>query len=80
MKIYPNPGSNNVAVKVLLKETTNANLIVTNLMGQVVNTQNVSLETGNNQYEINVSNFSAGFYLVNVRTNAGSTTQKLIVK
>lgn len=80
MKIYPNPASDQVTLNVISKETTHANLSVTNLMGQVVYTQNVSLETGSNQYELNVTNFAAGFYLVNVRTNAGSTTQKLIVK
>ncbi|PKP21687.1 MAG: hypothetical protein CVU04_01070 [Bacteroidetes bacterium HGW-Bacteroidetes-20] len=80
MKIFPNPASNNVTVNVLSKETTNGNLVVTNLMGQMVYSQNVSLETGNNQYQLNVSDFSAGFYLINIRTNAGSTTQKLIVK
>ena len=80
MKIYPNPASNNVTIVVASKEVANANLVVTNLMGQVVYTQNVSLETGSNQYSLNVSNFSAGFYLVNIRTNAGSTTQKLIVE
>lgn len=80
MKIYPNPASNLVTLNILSKESSNANLVVTNLMGQVVYTQNVPLETGGNQFEINISNFSSGFYLVNVRTKTGSSTQKLIVR
>lgn len=80
MKIYPNPASNNVTVNLLSKEATHANLFVTNLMGQIVYTQNLPLETGSNQYELNISNFAAGFYLVNIRTNSGSSTQKLIIR
>lgn len=80
LKLYPNPASNNVTIQLMSKETSNATLKVTNIMGQVVYTENVSVETGNNQHTINVSSFGAGFYLVNIYTNAGSTTQKLIVR
>jgi hypothetical protein len=80
MKIYPNPASNNLTVNVLSKETTKANLVITNLMGQVVYSQNVALETGANQFNLSVLNYSSGFYLVNVKTSKGSSTQKLIVR
>ncbi|MDX9891214.1 MAG: T9SS type A sorting domain-containing protein [Bacteroidales bacterium] len=80
LKLYPNPASNNVTIQLMSKESSNATLKVTNIMGQVVYTENVSVETGNNQHTINVSSFGAGFYLVNIYTTAGSTTQKLIVR
>ena len=80
LKLFPNPTSNTVTVKLMSRETAQANLTVTNLMGQTVYSENISVETGNNQYKINVSDFGAGFYMVNIHTKAGSTTQKLIVR
>lgn len=80
MKMFPNPASNQVTINVLSKESTNATISVTNLTGQLIYSQNISLESGNNQYLLNVSNYTSGFYLVNIRTNTGSTTQKLIIK
>lgn len=80
MKMYPNPASNNVTINLLSKETANATIVITGITGQMVYSQNISLETGNNQFQLNVSNYPAGFYLVNIRTNTGSTTQKLIIK
>jgi hypothetical protein len=80
LKLFPNPTSNTVTVNLMSKETAQANLTVTNLMGQTVYSENISIETGNNQYQINVSDFGAGFYMLNIHTKAGSTTQKLIVR
>lgn len=80
LKIFPNPASNNVTINMMAKETGSATLRVTNIMGQVVYTENIAVENGNNQYQINVSNFGAGFYIVNIHTKAGSTSQKLIVR
>ena len=80
LKLFPNPTSNTVTVNLMSRETAQANLTVTNLMGQTVYSENISVETGNNQYQINVSDFGAGFYMVNIQTKAGSTTQKLIVR
>ena len=70
-EIYPNPATDKVYVKV------NANapytVTVTNIMGQV-------MHTANNATTINVSNFTPGVYIVNVKTPNATTSQKLIVK
>jgi hypothetical protein len=80
MKLFPNPTSNSVTINVLSKVQGNAALTITNLMGQVVYNQTVSLEYGANQLMVNCSDFTSGFYLVNISTNTGTTTQKLIVQ
>lgn len=80
MKVYPNPAENIVNVTVSSKENTNANVTITNLMGQVVYTQNMSLVAGNNAIQLDVANYNAGVYVVNVKTNTGISSQKVIVR
>jgi len=74
LKIYPNPVNDRVTIEV----GTNApfTLTITNIMGQVV-------YTGKGQQSkvtLNVSNYPAGVYVVNVRTANATASQKLIVK
>lgn len=49
-------------------------------MGQVVYTQNMSLVAGNNAIQLDVANYNAGVYVVNVKTNTGISSQKVIVR
>ncbi|HNY62368.1 MAG TPA: T9SS type A sorting domain-containing protein [Bacteroidales bacterium] len=80
MKLFPNPTSNTVTINLFSKDQGAATLTITNLMGQVVYNEIVSLGYGTNQLMVNCSDFISGFYLVNISTQKGSTTQKLIVQ
>ena len=80
MKMYPNPATNNVNVTFSSEESANAVLSVMNLMGQTVYTENVNIHEGYNLVNLSVNNFRSGVYMVNIKTNKGTSTQKLIVK
>ncbi len=80
MSIYPNPATTNAMLAVSTTESANATVTIFNLMGQMVYSSNVGLNEGNNLININVSDLRAGVYMVNVKTNKGTSTQKLIVK
>jgi len=80
MKMFPNPTSSQVNIGLLSKETSNGTLTVTNMMGQVVFVENIAINNGQNQYNIDVHSFGSGFYLVNIKTKTGSSTQKLIIQ
>ena len=80
MKMYPNPATNNVNVTFSSEESANAVLSVMNLMGQTVYTENVNIQEGYNMVNLSVNNFRSGVYMVNIKTNKGTSTQKLIVK
>ena len=60
--------------------TVRIELLVIDLMGQTVYTQNVEITEGYNMVTIPVKQFNAGVYMVTMRTNTGISTQKLIVK
>jgi len=71
-KIYPNPATDGM-VNVKVDANAPYTLTVTNIMGQVVyNAQDVTT--------INISNFTPGIYIVNIKTDKATTSQKLIVK
>jgi hypothetical protein len=80
MKIFPNPASSLVHVALLSKESTTAVLSITNMMGQLVYSENINLENGQNQYQIPVNSLGAGFYLLNIKSPIGVSTQKLIIR
>ena len=80
MKLYPNPATDNVNILIASKENANAQLNIFNLMGQLVYSENVAVAEGNNLVRVSTSNLQAGVYMVNIKTNAGTSTQKLIVK
>jgi len=74
LKVYPNPAANLATIEV---GTNNPyTLTVTNIMGQVVQT----IKGQKSKVELNVSNYPAGIYIINVRTAHATVSQKLIVK
>lgn len=80
MKLYPNPAADIANVAISSSESANGTMTITNLMGQMVYTENVALNEGENTIRVNTSNFNAGVYMISITTNKGTSTQKLIVK
>lgn len=80
MKLYPNPASNSVNVAFTSEETSNAVLTVMNMMGQTVLSETHSVNEGHNLINLGLNNVKSGVYMINIKTNKGTSTQKLIVK
>ena len=74
-------GISNHNISVFTAENTeNGVLSVMNLMGQTVYTMNIDVNEGTNMVTVPVNQLPAGIYMVNIKTNKGISTQKLIVK
>lgn len=80
MSIYPNPATTTATIAISSVENAEAVVTICNLMGQIVYNENVVLNEGVNNINLAVNNFKAGVYMINVKTNKGTSTQKLIVK
>jgi len=81
MTLYPNPASD--VVRITLSETINevAALTVVNALGETIATSNAKdLVAGNRSILLNMSEWSAGFYMVTVKTDQGNFTQRLVKK
>ncbi len=80
MKMYPNPATETVNITFAAENAENGVLSVLNLMGQTVYTMRVDVNEGYNFVTVPVNQLPAGIYMVNIRTNKGISTQKLIVR
>ena len=78
--MYPNPASESVNITFSSEESANAVLSVLNLMGQTVYNMDVDVNEGYNMVTVPVNQLPAGVYMVNIKSNKGTTTQKLIVR
>ncbi|MCH2045163.1 MAG: zinc-dependent metalloprotease [Saprospiraceae bacterium] len=81
-RIYPNPANQTSEIVLEINSTTNANAQVSiyNTLGQaVVPTKEVFLTTGTNVQPIDISALSAGMYIVNIETQEGRISHKLIL-
>jgi hypothetical protein len=72
LKLYPNPACSMVTVSTPVK----GEIIVTNITGKIIHTQNTLDEETN----MNLSQFAGGFYQVYYKTNSFTHHSKLIIE
>jgi len=77
VSVYPNPTTGQVKVTLGTSLDQEAQLIVTNLMGQTVYRTTVSRGVRELSFQLGAE-VEAGIYLVNVITDAGRSTQRLV--
>lgn len=78
-QLIPNPTNNNTSLNVVSATETKASLVVTDLLGKIIDRkENILIGTGENQIDINTSSFSNGLYFVTLTSNQSQITQKLI--
>jgi len=74
--IYPNPSKNVFNIK--FSEPTGFNLNITNLTGQVIISE-AKIDSHQNAYKLNMSNYPSGIYFLNIESNGKNITKKLIL-
>ena len=78
IKVFPNPVSNMLNVKFGDDTPTDdVNFSLVNIQGQTILNKNVSHVNG--QTEINVSNVPGGVYILNIRTEDGLISKKVVI-
>ncbi len=78
--LYPNPASNVVNLSVTAPVTTKATLLITGVEGRILTKQALTLQKGMNAQSVDISNFSAGTYLVKIIGNNGEVAVSKFVK
>ena len=82
-KIQPNPatGGNEVILQAQSIDAFNAEIQILDITGRVMNTQhNVKFFSGDNQIRLSTENLNAGLYFVQIQSESGKTTQKMIIE
>ena len=75
-KIYPNPSNGIFTIN--NEQLIINNLTITNITGKII--YNSQFSTFNSQFSIDISNQPAGIYFINIKTETGIYTEKLIIQ
>jgi hypothetical protein len=79
--VYPNPANENIAIDFSLRAESTVNVSIADLSGKVVYTSNLGNKTaGASSLNVNTAAFANGIYVVNVLTNNGIATEKLVIR
>ena len=79
ISVYPNPTANSSTINYFSTGNDNVNISLFNVIGEkVVDVYSGAVNTGNNQFEINLENLPKGIYIVKISDSTGIHTVKLI--
>jgi thiol-disulfide isomerase/thioredoxin len=77
--VYPNPVNDRLTIEFGLLESTKVNFELVNALGQVIIREDAgSLMTGEHILSLDMVHLQAGIYFVNLHTENGLTTQRII--
>ncbi|MEA3503649.1 MAG: C10 family peptidase [Bacteroidota bacterium] len=77
---YPNPATSVLNIRFRADDINNASIKLMSIDGKLVSKRAVSNIGGYFNTEINVSDFPKGVYILNVQSNSGVATQRVIIK
>jgi hypothetical protein len=78
LRLFPNPAQQTATLELSVLSTSQVNIEVYNVTGQVLFSQNAE-QIGTQQYQLPVANFAQGVYFVKVRAAGNTATQRLII-
>lgn len=78
---YPNPFTGRTTITVNLEKDANLSMIVTNMLGQAVQTfERGAVQSGTYYFEVNGENLPDGVYFYTVKADNSSVTKKMVVR
>jgi hypothetical protein len=80
LSVYPNPTSGMVNVAFELAESAPVRIQVLDLLGRLQTEYDLPANAGANQQPMDVSILAAGIYLLEIQSNGGRVTRKLVVE
>ncbi len=80
IKLYPNPSSRLTTVEVRSEIAENYSIQLVDLNGRLILKENIKTETGYLRFEIDISSYSKGMYVLNIRSSKGVLQSKKLIK
>ncbi len=78
--VVPNPASDYAEVQYNTISQSGAVLQLSNILGQVVYTQQIAPETGLNAYMVDLRTFKSGVYIISILQDGKSNAQRLVIE
>lgn len=75
----PNPVINNTALKFISPSDGKARLAIYDLTGQKIVSQEITMQRGENSYELDASSFENGLYLYSIECNGQKQVRRLVI-
>ena len=79
LSVYPNPVQESLSVSIYSDRKELAQMAVTDLAGRVVKSNSVTLNSGINLFEVDVTQLSTGTYVLVIELEKGAVTRSFIV-
>ena len=78
--IAPNPATTEANIVLTAKESTTAQLVITDIAGRLIQNNTININQGLNAFKVNTSGFANGTYLVNITNGSWKVSNKLSVQ
>lgn len=78
VSVYPNPASDLVYVSLSSGAAEKTTIVITDVLGKVVISQNTNLVNGDNNVEVNVSALNSGVYFITSNSGSDKVTKRFI--
>lgn len=80
MTIFPNPAQDLINLNINAIQYTEARIVMTNVVGQMIQQEKIKLSNGTNTFSMDVSNAPTGLYLVSIETSSHQSVSKFLKK
>ncbi|PSR05133.1 MAG: hypothetical protein BRD50_01710, partial [Bacteroidetes bacterium SW_11_45_7] len=80
LSLQPNPNSGFFTITLGAESNVEGELKVFNLHGQVIREEQVMVQSGKKQMEMNLQNHSSGLYYVQLKTEKGVLNKKVVIR
>lgn len=80
VSLFPNPANDNVTLTVINQQSKNLNYYLSNVLGDILEMQSISINDNIYKQEINTTHLSDGIYFVTIKGNHIYETKKIIIK
>jgi hypothetical protein len=79
LKVYPNPGNGRFTLSYSVNGSGNVKMMMTNMLGQIVYSEQKYVAKGTINEQLNLSNLANGIYSLRIETGYGMSTIKVAV-
>ena len=80
VNVYPNPSAKNIVIDFNINKLQNIKIEMTDLRGRIVKEANLGFVNGFNRYSIDADGISKGTYFINLISNEGRETKKIVIE
>lgn len=79
--VYPNPAKENITLTITTGDdiSTTGLLEISNMNGQIIKTESISIADGTMNQEINVSDLTSGIYIIKFTTDNKQFTEQFSI-